>query len=210
MKWSIGIVVTAIIVPVMAGPLGAQRLSFGLKGGANAAYLTSGSEASHVRIGAVVGGSFTIRLTPGLAIQPELLYSMKGDRETGTVGGTEVTLTDKFDYLEIPVLCKISFGTNVAPGIYIGPAFSRLITADAEMTAGGYTETIDMRDYLATTDLGLAVGAEVMLPAKVSIEVRYTRGLANIAKTVTVGGASLAAPEIRNATISVLLGYYNW
>jgi hypothetical protein len=156
-----------------------------------------------MRTGIIAGGFVKIGLMPGFAIQPELLYAMKGDKESASVGGLSATATAKFDYIEVPVLLKYSFGAVIVPSIYVGPTLSLLSSAKFEQTMNGTTTTGDIKSYMKSTDLGLAVGAEVKTPFKLSVEARYTMSLATIDKATSVGTA-----DVKNSVISLMVGYY--
>lgn len=165
--------------------------SFGVKGGVNMAKFT-GSDAgdNDFKMGAV-GGAFACVDLIAMKIQPEILYSQKGAKYT-ILGAT---LYEKHDYVEIPVLLKFSFGKIIVPSIYAGPAAGLLMSA--KLTNGG---SVDIKDEIKSTDLGLVFGAEVKTPAKLSVEARYTMGLGTFDKE---GDFS-----VKNSAISVMLGYY--
>jgi hypothetical protein len=207
MKRCIILLMAVAIVAALAGNLSAQGLSFGIKGGVNMANY-SGSDASgmKMKMGAV-GGAFACFDLVALKIQPEILYSQKGAKEEGTIDllGTPVAYTGSVsaDYIEIPVLLKYSFGAVIVPSIYVGPSFGILMSANAKIEATGYSASMDVKDAYNSTDLGLVVGAEVKTPMKLSLEARYTLGLSNAPKAVYG-----VQPNVKNSTISVMVGYY--
>lgn len=181
----------ALVVMLSFGMAHAILPSFGVKGGVNMAKLT-GSDAgdNDYRMGAV-GGAFACIDLIALKVQPELLYSQKGAKYE-LFGAT---LNEKHDYLEVPVLFKFSFGKIIVPSIYAGPALGYLMKA--ELSNGG---SLDIKDELKTTDLGLVFGAEVKTPAKLSVEARYTMGMSTVDKDGDF--------TVKNSAISVMLGYY--
>jgi hypothetical protein len=165
--------------------------SFGIKGGVNMAKFT-GSDAgdNDYKIGAV-GGAFACLDLIAFKVQPEILYSQKGAKYT-ILGAT---LYEKHDYVEIPVLLKFSFGKLIVPSIYAGPAAGLLMSA--KLTNGG---SLDIKDEIKGTDLGLVFGAEVKTPAKLSVDARYTMGMGTFDKEGDY--------TVKNSAISVMLGYY--
>jgi hypothetical protein len=90
---------------------------FGIIGGANLATLT-GQNASN-RIGFAGGLVAVLPVSPSFAIQPELMFTMKGEKTKLT----ETSATTKIDYIELPVLARFempAFG-RVKPFVYGGP-----------------------------------------------------------------------------------------
>jgi hypothetical protein len=170
--------------------------SFGIKGGVNMANI-AGSDApddTKSKLG-VVGGAFVCLDLMVLKLQPELLYSQKGTK--GEYLG--ISYTDKIDYLEIPVLLKFPFGKIIVPSIYLGPSLGVLVSA--KETA--QSQTVDFKDLCNSNDFGMVFGAEVKTPAKLSVEARYNMGLGKLFKPI-LG----IQPDVKNSTISVMLGYY--
>ena len=95
----------------------------GFIGGANLATLTSTfiQNASN-RIGFAVGLMAVLPVSPSFAIQPELMFTMKGTNSKP--GGPDAKA--KIDYIELPVLARFqmrAFG-RVKPFVYGGPGFA--------------------------------------------------------------------------------------
>jgi hypothetical protein len=199
MKRIIITLLAVMLVSAMAGNISAQGLSFGIKGGINMAkYSGSDAGSTDMKMGGV-GGAFACFDLVALKIQPELLFSQKGAKATDA----GITLTTTENYLEIPVLLKYSFGAVVVPSIYVGPSFGMLMSANASVSGGGYSGSGDIKSLLNSTDLGLVIGAEVKTPMKLSFEARYTMGMSNVYKEIYS-----VQPNIKNSTISVMVGYY--
>ncbi|HTY07876.1 MAG TPA: porin family protein [Candidatus Edwardsbacteria bacterium] len=191
------------LVSAAAGNLSAQGLSFGIKGGLNMAkYTGSDAGSNDMKIGAV-GGAFACVDLVALKIQPELLFSQKGAKTSGTIGTIDYTGHVTANYVEVPVLLKYSFGMGVVPSIYLGPSFGMLLSATSEVEASGYSASADVKSYYNSTDVGLVVGAEVKTPLKLSVEARYEMGLTNVPKEI-LG----VQPVTKNSTISLMIGYY--
>ncbi len=192
---------TAILLlaaAIAAAPAWALLPSFGVKGGINmATYTGSDAGSPDMKMGGVGGAFLTLDLI-ALKIQPELLFSQKGAKET--ISG--VTLSTTQNYLEVPVLLKYSFGAIIVPSVYVGPSFGMLMSATATASGGGVSGSTDIKNYLNGTDVGLVIGAEVKTPMKLSIEARYNLGLSKVPKEV-LGVQS----DVKNSTISVMLGY---
>jgi hypothetical protein len=189
--------VLLLLVSLFAGMAFAQLPSFGLKGGINMANIygsDAGRYSSKMKLGGI-GGAFICLDLMALKLQPEVLYSQKGFK--WDYAGTNVT--ERLDYLEIPVLLKFSFGKIVVPSIYFGPSIGVLLSAKES----AQSQTVDFKEFCNSTDYGLVLGAEIKTPAKLSVEARYNLGLGNVFKPILS-----VQPEIKNSAISVMLGYY--
>ncbi len=150
----------------------------------------SDAEGFESKMGAV-GGAFLCLDLIALKLQPEVLYSQKG-AQFDLLG---TTIKEKHEYVEVPVLVKFSFGKIIVPSIYAGPALGYLMKA--ELSNGG---SVDIKDNIKSTDLGLVLGAELKTPAKISVEARYTMGMSTVDKEGDF--------TVKNSAISVMLGYY--
>lgn len=202
-----GLLTTLLILVFAVGAMaqdgGTGITGKGIKVGLNLANISGDDvpDEAKVSMGFAFGGFFTYSLSPSLAIQPELLYSMKGSKaEMGIV-----TEKFKFNYLEIPVLLKFSIPTegNMTPFLFGGPAISLLMSAKYEVGDGTNNIEIDIKDDLKSMDFGLAFGAGVgvaMDEGILTIEGRYTLGMTVIDDTPN-------PEDVKNTNISFLLGY---
>ncbi len=172
-----------------------------------------------MRIGAAFGGFIEYSINDNFAIQPEFLYTMKGvkgefEEEDPYTGETvKVKGTIKLNYLEIPVLAKLSIPTqgSIKPVFLLGPALALKLSAKTKGEAKGETidesgsEDIssDVKDF----DFGVVVGAgvdyELASGGKVTVDGRYTLGLTNVSD---IEGAEEDL-DAKNAVISVMIGY---
>lgn len=116
-------------------------------------------------------------LNPTVAIMPEFHWLQKGSKIEDLGGGIEES-AQTFNYLEIPVLLKLTFGEE--PGIFVfgGPSFGYLFTA-TDKDGDGNNNDIDLEDF-NRTEIGAHIGAGLEL-GPVLIDVRYIAGFTNIA-----------------------------
>ena len=176
MKRAMSVVLAAALLLGTNGPASAiGAVEAGIKGGVNFANQSvdpSDLEPDNSRTGLALGGYVGIPVMPSFKIQPEALFMMKGD-----AGSNEDTY--KLNYVEVPVLAKIGFLSQspAHPSLFAGPSVAFNTTAKAD--AAG-TE-VDLKDATNTVDFGLVVGGGVDF-SKVGIDVRYSRGLSNVAK----------------------------
>lgn len=193
----------ALFTLASASPLFAQFPGLGIKGGANlASQEISGEDGGGDELDsfpALVAGAFmTYRLASWLEFQPELLYSVKGSRfeESG------FTATVLIDYLEVPLLARVSRRGNGGMGFYAagGPYAAFQLRARTRMKFSGSTEDRDVSDDVERADFGFSVGGGVELGHFV-FDGRYVHGLTDVDKDRSDG------TKITNRAISITAGY---
>lgn len=139
--------------------------------------------------GFAIGGFFSYQFNEKFAIQPEFLVTTKGTK-INTIGDLE--LVNMFVYFEFPVLAKMTFYSDrqIKPNIFAGPAIAFKYFA---LNNTGILEDI------RSTDFGLIFGAGVEF-WKLSLDVRYNRGLVNFDK-------SEDKLDLKNSAVSFMVGY---
>jgi hypothetical protein len=151
MKRSAALCVLALVLAVLvATPASAAiKINFGLKGGVSFSNVKwsddDGSE--QMLIQPTVGGFIVVPLGSSLAIQPEVNYIVHGEKWTDEVG-----ITEKFSYLQIPVLLRIQLMKEgkIVPVLFAGPYIAFLMSA---------TESGDDVKYaFKSSDTGAVVG----------------------------------------------------
>lgn len=130
-----------------------------------------------LKMGIAGGGFLTFALGPNFALQPELLYVMKGAKYEE--GGDKATF--KLNYLDIPVLFKYRFPTagNTRPNLFAGPVASIKMSAKLKMEADGDEAESDVDD-IKSLDLGVAIGGGIdfaTASSTIGFDVRYTMGM---------------------------------
>jgi hypothetical protein len=175
-----------VLLLLCAGTAAAQITGQGVRGGVNISTLNTSDDESgesadwHVR--GVAGGYLTWRMFSWLELQPEVLYSLKGAK----VEEGDVTAKALLDYLEVPILARISRGAPGTRRFYgvAGIALGVLLRAKTRADFGGATEEIDIKDDIETLDLGAVVGGGMEFGSLV-IDARYTHGIRDIDKDTT-------------------------
>lgn len=152
----------------------------GIKGGLNVSNLyVDDVTDENARFGFHAGLYAQIFSSEVFAIQPELLYSTKGSKNTydDLVFG-EGDVKFNLNYLEVPVLAVIKLGT--AAELHFGPYWSYLLAANIDVD--GDTDTFEEldRDSFRSWDFGLAGGVGLNF-GSTQIGVRYSKGLRKIA-----------------------------
>ena len=147
----------------------AAQVTFGVKGGANFAYMSieEGMDyAFHV-------GAFSkITISDNFFIQPEVLFSKKGTMPTDL---SYYQLECTFDYLSLPILIGWNVSDHLA--IMTGPELSYLLN--------GTAYTLDDQIFIssaefASWDVAIDFGLAYRISKKFSAEIRYSLGLVDV------------------------------
>lgn len=184
--------------------------SYGVKGGVNLANVSKNDKAfdeNKMRVGFHVGGFAEFGLSDMISIRPELLYSQKGSslKNNYPILG-DVESTQKFDYLEVPVLLSIHVAEPLS--IQAGPYLGLLLgyNHDVKTDLTGNLPTIFKKEDFSSLDYGLGVGATFHMNA-LEIGARYNLGLAKIGKDKTEAGAEFNTFDSKNNIIQVSVGF---
>ncbi len=151
--------------------------------------------------GATAGLFATYRFNNTFAVQPELLYSVRGSRWTST--DDTPAYKARIDYVEIPILAKAEFPTqgSFQPNLYIGPDFAFRVRA--RETIPGQSSQVNIKSDVKSSDIGMALGAGTgyaLSHGQITADARYILGFSKIDNTQS----NLA---IHNGTFSFILGY---
>jgi len=155
------------------------KVEIGLKAGLNLAELSGNDNVAGDNITAFHGGAYGLIKISKIGIQPEVLFSKRGNDEVD------------LGYLDIPVMLKF----YVAGGLNLqaGPQFGVLLNAED-------SDGADVKGLLKSSDMSAAVGAGVDLPMGLSVTGRYIIGISDV--NDSVGGG-----EIKGNTFQFSVGY---
>lgn len=187
-------------------------LNVGIKGGVQLSNLYVDEVGDdNAKIGFQGGLYFKNQITDFFALQPELLYSLKGSEiqydnfsVPGIVTGGSGSYRFNLGYIELPVLAVVSFG---AFSVHAGPYVALLTNANIKnVDDDGDIEEIDKldRDDFNTLDYGIAGGLGFDFEAG-TIGLRYTYGLNEIGKD---GVAGEVTENSKNSVISLYAGFH--
>ncbi len=176
----------------------AQKVNFGLKGGLNLSNWSTND--SEMKIGFHAGGYAQIKFNKMFAVQPEVLYSMEGNKTfnetTTTILGKEyyARYTDNItvNKIAVPVMVQISPISRFT--IEVGPQFNFNLAMRGETifetNAVGETSEETTRKYdnegFELFELGLAAGLKFDLTNTMSIGARYVYGLTPLIGEITM------------------------
>ena len=186
---------------VLPGPATAS-VQFGIKAGGNMAKVT-GADLDDLdatlksKVGFVGGIFLSFNLGKVLAIQTEVLYTMKG--ATFDYSDLADPYVEKLygDYLEIPLLLKIRIPLPlIQPFVFAGPSVGFKLSEKSSTDGGGIP-------LFKNNDYGAIVGAGVNLGRSFMIDVRYSQGL-KYAINILQGDADLDLKQgVWSATIGI-------
>lgn len=168
----------------------AQDVKFGAKAGLNYSTFTGDVEDVDAKVGFQVGGFVEIKVSDKFSVRPELLYSTLGAK-TDVLG---TTVTSTADYLIVPVMAKfyVTEKFNLEAGPQVGFLMSAKLKADGD--------SVDVKDSFESTDFGFNLGAGFDLTENLGLGLRYSLGLANIAK-------DNGDEKVNNSNIALALSY---
>jgi len=161
-------IILAVIALMAFGFTNAQQTRFGVKGGLNITSFSGGNywDAKSL-VGFHVGGLAEIKVIERLSIQPEVLFSTQGAKLEA--GNTDIDR--KLNYINVPVLAKFYITKQFT--VEAGPQLGFLVSAKSDGD--------DVKDLYKSVDTGFNFGAGYNFTDNVSVGLRYTVGLSNIA-----------------------------
>jgi len=204
-KLTLAIVLVAV-AGLLALPVPASAVQFGLKAGANAANLT-GLDAQNSSFGTLsnklgfVGGIFlNFPMGNVFSIQLEGLYTMKGSDVTIT---DVETISGKLyaNYIEIPLLLKFRIPTpGISPFVFAGASVGFKLSE--KLTAQG--QDVPLSEALfKNNDYGAIFGGGLNIGGHFHIDVRYSLGMEKIVPALTDGTALDVKNGVWSATIGI-------
>jgi hypothetical protein len=142
-----------------------EKLFFGLKVGTNLSnvYDSQGENfVADAKYGLAAGGFVSIPIGTYFGIQPEVLFSQKGYKSSGTFLGSSYSMTRTTDYLDIPILVALKPIENVT--LLFGPQYSYLLKQKDDFTGGTLTSTQEQtytNDNIRKNTFSLTGGADL-------------------------------------------------
>lgn len=119
-----------------------DKLFLGVKAGANLSnvYDSEGDDfVADSKVGFVLGGFVSIPIGKYFGIQPEILFSQKGFKSTGTFLGSTYEMTRTTNFIDVPILASFKPIENLS--ILFGPQFSYLSKQTDDFQGGTISST---------------------------------------------------------------------
>ncbi len=180
------------------------QVKFGVKAGPQLTNLV-GDDAgeSDMKFGFNVGGYANIRFSEQLAFQPELLFSLQGDKSE--MPG--IKATQNLSYINVPLMLKwyaydglnFEFGPQV--GFNVAAKGKADVDSGVEILDGGYEGDLD---HIQTVDFGVNIGAGYEMKNGLNFGLRYGRGLTSVYDLEDENGDKA---KVFNSVISLGVGY---
>ncbi|MCF8370587.1 MAG: PorT family protein [Bacteroidales bacterium] len=228
----------------LMGQINAQIFSIGPRTGFNMASLTHFSEQDKYSENYIQNGQLlsyhagvvtNVSITRQFSVQAEFLYSKKGHRLNYQEDTIELNIDgyEKYilNYVEVPVLLKLSFGPDEVRGfVNAGPYWGKWLGGKTKtkidyIIAGESSEVDETHeidfdaDYLDTdfqanqSDFGLIIGGGFMYeagPGNLLIDFRYTMSLRDINDWKDSSLKPEGYSELKNRVFSISFGYLFW
>lgn len=141
-----------------------SQISFGIKGGVNLSnvYDSEGEDfVADSKFGFTIGGFVSIPLGSYFGIQPEVLFSQKGFKSTGSFLGSTYEMTRTSNFIDVPLL--VSFKPIESVYVLFGPQFSYLMKQTDDFKGGTISATQEeefSNDNLRKNTFGLTGGVD--------------------------------------------------
>jgi hypothetical protein len=164
---------------VVCGAFAQKKEQWGLKGGINLASQVADEGETNSRTGFHVGFFVESPIGNKIDIQPEFVYSQQGAKSTNS--GT--TYTEKWDYVNIPVMFKFYVNQSRSLSIDAGPQFGYLISG--KVSGGGQSGDFYDNDNINKFDVSIGLGLSYKLESGFDVGIRF-----NIGGTEIIDGLS--------------------
>ena len=178
---------------------------FGLKAGINISnvYDSKGQDfEAKAKVGAALGGFVSIPFGKYIGIQPEILYSQKGFKGSGSILGSPYSYTRTTNYLDIPLLLTLKPVNELS--IVVGPQYSFLLSEKNKFANTLFTGAQEQQfnnDNIRKNTLSFIGGADLNFD-KVVIGLRAAWDVQNNA-----GDGTSTTPRYKNVWYQATLGY---
>ena len=189
------------------------RAQFGIRGGINLTKFVGGDAGENeASTGLNLGMSIPlIRIGP-LSIVPEVYYAEKGSKQFDPT--TSTTVEYGLNYIEVPVLAKLSFPLAGALRGYVtgGPAYAWNIDCSVTATETGTTNNLgecgevfhSFDTAMEKADRGVVIGGGIDFTVRgfggLNLDARLVRGLSRLRSGTT-------GTDIKNQAFTLMLGY---
>lgn len=218
MKKMVLVFAASVITLFAAQSVKAQNFTFGVKGGLNLSMWTI--DESSLKPGFHIGGFANIQFNEYLAIQPELMYSMMGNRmheneEVKILGKeyyAELTQTTTSHNIVVPVMVQIipipSLKIEVGPQFGFNLGMSSHIKFETNVAGqNNYERDMDVeKDTYNLFEFGIAAGLSYDITKNIIVGARYNYGITPLADETKAGDVVLNE-AVHTHNIMISLGY---
>lgn len=214
---------------LFAMSVASAQVKFGAKVGLNlamqsytSAYTGAVNPTNDPKVGFHIGGLAEIKLADKFAIQPELLVSFEGSKQSSTFSDFDYTSKEEhkvnLTYINVPVMFKyyVIDKLSVEAGPQVGILASAKDKYEYTETSSGVvtssSKTVDVKNIYKSVNFGFNIGAGYNFTDHLSAGLRYNIGLSDVgqAGTVDYGDGPEAQPKyykVKNNVFQVSLAY---
>ena len=180
----------------LTSAVAAQSFRLGVKAGPSLSNFTGRDLTSDYRLAAHAGLVADCNLNDLLSIQPELLFSMKGDENKSFNSTAHINLS----YLDVPILLKVKAGSLFFEA---GPQVSLRLSGKYEIN----NVSLKITDNYRTLDFGYAAGLGYQLASGLNAGLRYNAGFRDpINENPILPGSGFSAKG-HNSVFQFYVGY---
>jgi len=206
-KWiivatAIAIATTQVNAQSIAGKKSGMHL--GARIGANLSNVVrdnSSVNTTGAKLGANAAVFLEIPIAEIISLQPEVQFSQKGYKSTGSFLGSAYEYRQTTNFIEVPLLLKIKPSKSF--GILAGPQFSYLMSTSTKFTTNNtaYENLVKQdNDNLRKNILGGVIGIEATA-SNLVVDLRY-----NIDFQTNNGDGTSSTPKYKNQVIALSIG----
>ncbi len=198
------LVATTMNVNAQSSGSSKGSVHFGLRAGANLSNMVKSDDADVTtgsKIGFNAAAFVELPLASVFSIQPELQFSQKGFKASGTALGAPYEYKQTTNFIEVPLLAKIKPVPGF--GIVVGPQFSFLASTSTKFNIANasYESLVKTdNDNLRKNTLGGVIGVEAGAKNFVA-SLRYNIDFQN-----NNGDGTSTTPRYKNQVIALGLG----
>lgn len=207
----------------------AKGFHVGAKGGLFTAKVTGvppDLDNTSFKNGLAGGVSLGYAFNDYFSLQPEILYVMKGLNGTMSNPFSTGEFTGAYDYVEIPLLAKLTLApkSRVSPCVFLGPSLGINVKADIQIDWAAsefneaWTESWDYSSVTNATELGIVFGAGLDYKVgrgAITLDGRFDVGLSNVTEGGTISARvddvdiieHVSASTSKNMGFALLVGY---
>lgn len=182
-----------------------EKFTFGIRAGGNLSNVWD-SEGQDFEADPKLGfaGGFFVAVPIGqyIGVQPEILFSQKGFKSSGTLLGTHYSHTKTTSYIDIPLQFQVKPAAFLT--ILAGPQFSFLVTEKNEYTFGSNSTAQQEEfenDNIRKNILGVVTGFDINI-YHVVVSTRFSWDLQS-----NKGDGTSTTPRYRNQYIQLTIGF---
>jgi hypothetical protein len=197
--------IVAVMLSISYNTIAQDQVAFGLKVGTNYSnvYDSKGENFNaDSKFGFAAGAFLSIPFSKYIGIQPEVLFSQRGFKGTGTMFGSTYDITRTTNYIDVPLLVAIKPIESIA--FLAGPQFSFLMSQRDKFN--GPSATFEQQkefanDNLRKNTLCFTGGVDINLDHTI-IGFRVGWDLAN-----NNGNGTSSTPRYKNVWAQATIGY---